>query len=586
MPPVDAQPPHYHYSHPSATIPPRAAHSYYRGGPPPHSPLHPRSSASRPGTDTAAAEASSPETSPKGEGKGGDGETANTEDKGATRVTTRSRSAAAASEEEREESENEKDEGKRNAQKTSKKDGRKDGDPLSLLAKVSSAMNNNKNKDDGSGEDDGHNSDGRGTPPVPTSPTQRRVRPSPVITPTSTPSGKPPMMPHPQISPVDQGAEGGYWASEPAMPYPQPRSSMQQSYSRRGVMDAPYPSHHYPPHRPPYPYPPQQQPPAHPESPAVVERGSFDSTNEQTSEAGGAAAANGAPSSSSFDSSHATPARRGPPPYYPGNDYGPPRPYWRKEGGPQMMYPPPRWSAYPDMRPSYPPPHEGGPPMTRESPSPSSYHRPPFRPPGSYMAPPPHMAGRPRDPSMHYAPYTYVQQPQLEEKTILRKKFSWKHYPELERFLIANRDEYLKHSSMNYTAEQKQYNNWLTEQLLHVANEHHYVFDPAEFNFVAIRDRIRCYYKSYVQTARKRGLNLPTAASKAAASVTPSHSREEDNASPGTAEASKKKSKTALPYFKSAKEKSKEADKKKTESTSEASEEKKIKQEGNDDKSK
>ena len=117
--------------------------------------------------------------------------------------------------------------------------------------------------------------------------------------------------------------------------------------------------------------------------------------------------------------------------------------------------------------------------------------------------PPPHQS------SMTYAPYTYVQQPHLEEKTVLRKKFSWKHYPELERFLIANRDEYLKHSNMNYTAEQKQYNNWLTERLLEVAAEHHYAFDPEDFNFVAIRDRIRCYYKSYVQTARKRGLNLP-----------------------------------------------------------------------------
>jgi hypothetical protein len=97
----------------------------------------------------------------------------------------------------------------------------------------------------------------------------------------------------------------------------------------------------------------------------------------------------------------------------------------------------------------------------------------------------------------------------MEEKTILRKKFSWKHYPELERFLIQNRDDYLEHSSKNYTAEQKQYNNWLTERLLEVADQHHYAFDPEDFNFVAIRDRIRCYYKSYVQTARKRGLELP-----------------------------------------------------------------------------
>jgi hypothetical protein len=79
---------------------------------------------------------------------------------------------------------------------------------------------------------------------------------------------------------------------------------------------------------------------------------------------------------------------------------------------------------------------------------------------------------------------------------------------QLERFLIENRDEYLRHSSKNYTAEQKQYNNRLTEELLEIAEQYHYVFDRADFNFVAIRDRIRCYYKSYVQTARKRGLQV------------------------------------------------------------------------------
>ena len=80
----------------------------------------------------------------------------------------------------------------------------------------------------------------------------------------------------------------------------------------------------------------------------------------------------------------------------------------------------------------------------------------------------------------------------------------------MERFLIENRDDYLKYSSRNYTVEQKQFNNTLTERLIVLAEKHGYVFDPEEFNFVAIRDRIRCYYKSYVQTARKRGLMLPT----------------------------------------------------------------------------
>ena len=107
-----------------------------------------------------------------------------------------------------------------------------------------------------------------------------------------------------------------------------------------------------------------------------------------------------------------------------------------------------------------------------------------------------------------YVPY------KKPEPKILRKKFSWKHYAELEQFLIDNREEYLAHSQKNYTAEQKQYNNWLTEQLIKVAESYNYVFDKEDFNFVGIRDRIRCYYKSYVQTARKRGVMLPGKANK------------------------------------------------------------------------
>jgi hypothetical protein len=61
---------------------------------------------------------------------------------------------------------------------------------------------------------------------------------------------------------------------------------------------------------------------------------------------------------------------------------------------------------------------------------------------------------------------------------------------------------------------------------LEVAEEHHYVFDPEDFNFVAIRDRIRCYYKSYVQTARKRGLQV--------AAISPSKKQKVKKESRGT----------------------------------------------------
>lgn len=103
-------------------------------------------------------------------------------------------------------------------------------------------------------------------------------------------------------------------------------------------------------------------------------------------------------------------------------------------------------------------------------------------------------------------PHQYPHPMAEAQRTILRRKFSWKHYPELEAFLIANREEYLRHSALNYTIQQKQYNNRLTERLLELAARHNYVFDEDVFSFVAVRDRIRCYYKSYVQSSKKRGV--------------------------------------------------------------------------------
>mmetsp|Transcript_6348 Transcript_6348/g.14056 ORF Transcript_6348/g.14056 Transcript_6348/m.14056 type:complete len:462 (-) Transcript_6348:474-1859(-) len=101
------------------------------------------------------------------------------------------------------------------------------------------------------------------------------------------------------------------------------------------------------------------------------------------------------------------------------------------------------------------------------------------------------------------------------KKLILRKKFSWKNYPELEEFLIANREEYLRHSTLNYTMQQKKYNNCLTERMIQLAAQNGYEFDESEFSFVTVRDRIRCYFKSYVQSMKKRGVVIGYAARKA-----------------------------------------------------------------------
>jgi hypothetical protein len=85
----------------------------------------------------------------------------------------------------------------------------------------------------------------------------------------------------------------------------------------------------------------------------------------------------------------------------------------------------------------------------------------------------------------------------------------------LEAFLVDHREEYLRYSALNYTVQQKQFNNQLTKRLLTLATQHGYIFDTKDFNFVTVRDRIRCYYKSFVQSQKKRGYLMGYAARKA-----------------------------------------------------------------------
>ena len=72
----------------------------------------------------------------------------------------------------------------------------------------------------------------------------------------------------------------------------------------------------------------------------------------------------------------------------------------------------------------------------------------------------------------------------------------------LENFLLDNQDDYFEYSSRNYTAEQRNFNNALTRGLLDLAAKEGYIFE--EFTFSQVRDRIRCYFKSYSQSAKKK----------------------------------------------------------------------------------
>jgi len=100
-------------------------------------------------------------------------------------------------------------------------------------------------------------------------------------------------------------------------------------------------------------------------------------------------------------------------------------------------------------------------------------------------------------------------------KMLIMKRFCWRDFPELENILISNRREYLSFSSRNYSPTQKKFNNNLTATVIKTAEECGYKFSPQHFDFSSVRDRIRCYYKSYVQGEKKRLFSALAAAASA-----------------------------------------------------------------------
>ena len=60
-------------------------------------------------------------------------------------------------------------------------------------------------------------------------------------------------------------------------------------------------------------------------------------------------------------------------------------------------------------------------------------------------------------------------------------------------------------NKLNYTIEQKNYNNELTRKVIDYAYSLDIVFCKEDFKtFASIRDRIRCFYKSYSVYLRKK----------------------------------------------------------------------------------
>mmetsp|Transcript_129119 Transcript_129119/g.373716 ORF Transcript_129119/g.373716 Transcript_129119/m.373716 type:complete len:524 (-) Transcript_129119:102-1673(-) len=82
--------------------------------------------------------------------------------------------------------------------------------------------------------------------------------------------------------------------------------------------------------------------------------------------------------------------------------------------------------------------------------------------------------------------------------------FFWAHYPPLEAVLKEHMAEYYDLSTTKcQSAQQQAFNNDLVVLVREVATNQGWVFHPS-FTDKGLRDRIRCYYKTHIQNAKKR----------------------------------------------------------------------------------
>ena len=89
--------------------------------------------------------------------------------------------------------------------------------------------------------------------------------------------------------------------------------------------------------------------------------------------------------------------------------------------------------------------------------------------------------------------------------TVLADGFHWAEYPPLDTLLRENMRKYYELSTERcQTREQQEYNNGLVHLIRNEAAKHGWKFDDEVFDDNKIRDRIRCFFKSHMQNAKKR----------------------------------------------------------------------------------